>query len=133
MFQNVQYEELGQANNEKVENTVNILKNVLTAKNIILYIIAFMTSMVGLGGEVSPFSLGIVAACLASGIPAFGMIITSIIGNIIAFGAQGGVNYILTLLLLTFTFLVKRPIYNEETKNEKIKLGKRLFGSVLCV
>ena len=52
MFQNVQYEELGQGNSEKVENTVNILKNVLTVKNIILYIIAFMTSMVGLGGEV---------------------------------------------------------------------------------
>lgn len=133
MFQNVQYEELGQGNSEKVENTVNLLKNVLTVKNIILYIIAFMTSMVGLGGEVSPFSLGIVAACFASGIPAFGMIIISIIGNIIAFGAQGGVNYILTLLVLMFTFLVKRPIYNEETKNEKIKLSKRLFGSVLYV
>lgn len=132
MFQNVQYEDIRQEN-DKIENTINILKNVFTAKNVVLYIIAFMTSMVGLGGEVSPFSLAIVAACFSCGIPAFGIIITSIIGNIIGFGATGGVNYILTLLVMLVTFLIKKPRYNEEIKNEKIKLGKRLFASVLIV
>ena len=92
-----------------------------------------MTSMVGLGGEVSAFSLGIGAACFSCGIPAFGIIIISIIGNIIGFGAAGGVNYILTLLILMVTFIIKKPKYNEEIKNEKIKLGKRLFVSVLLV
>lgn len=132
MFQNVQYEDIRQENN-KIENTVNILKNVFTVKNIVLYIIAFMTAMVGLGGEVSPFSLAITASCLSCGIPAFGIIIVSIIGNIIGFGATGGVNYILSLLVLMSTFLVKKPRYNDEIKNEKIKLGKRLFTSVLVV
>ncbi len=132
MFQNVQYEDIKQENNN-VENTVNILKNVLTVKNIVLYLISFMISMVGLGGEVSPFSIAIVAACLSCEIPAFGIIIVSIIGNIIGFGAPGGVNYILTLLILMFTFLIKKPIYNEETKNEKIKLAKRLFTSVFIL
>ncbi len=131
MFQNVQYEDIRQES--KVENTVNILKNVFTVKNVVLYIIAFMTSMVGLGGEVSPFSLSIVAACFSCGIPAFGIIIVSIIGNIIGFGATGGVNYILTFLVLMVTFLIKKPKYNEDIKNEKIKLGKRLFASVLLV
>ena len=51
MFQNVQYEDIRQENN-KIENTVDILKNVFTIKNIVLYIIALMTSMVGLAGEV---------------------------------------------------------------------------------
>ena len=132
MFQNVQYEEVGQASN-KVENTVEILKNVFTLKNIVLYIIAFMVSIVGMGGEVSPFSISIVAACFSCGIPAFGIIIISIIGNIIGFGAAGGVNYILTLLVLMVTFILKKPRYNEEIKNEKIKLAKRLFVSVLAV
>ncbi len=132
MFQNVQYEDIKQDDN-KIENTVNILKNVFTLKNIVLYIIAFMTSMVGLGGEVSPFSLAIIAACFSCEIPAFGIIIVSIIGNIIGFGATGGVNYILSILVLMATFLIKKPKYNEETKNEKIKLGKRLFASVLIV
>ena len=132
MFQNVQYEDIRQENN-KIENTVDVLKNIFTVKNIVLYIIAFMTSMVGLGGEVSPFSLAVGAACFSCGIPAFGIIIISIIGNIIGFGAAGGVNYILSILVLMATFLVKKPKYNEETKNEKVKLAKRLFISVLAV
>ena len=132
MFQNVQYEDIRQENN-KIENSVNILKNVFTIKNIVLYIITFMTSIIGLALDVSPFSLAIVAACFSCGIPTFGIIITSIIGNIVGFGATGGVNYILTLLVLMATFIIKKPIYNEETKNEKIKLGKRLFISVLLV
>lgn len=132
MFQNVQYEDIRQENN-KIENSVNILKNIFTIKNIVLYIITFMTSIIGLALDVSPFSLAIVAACFSCGIPTFGIIITSIIGNIVGFGATGGVNYILTLLVLMVTFIIKKPIYNEETKNEKIKLGKRLFISVLLV
>ena len=132
MFQNVQYEEIGQERNQ-INETVNIFKNIFTVKNIVLYIIAFMISMVGIGGEVSPFSLSAVAACFSCGIPAFGVIIISIIGNIIGFGATGGVNYILTLLVLMWTFLLKKPKYNEESKNEKIKLARRLFGSVLLV
>lgn len=132
MFQNVRYEDIKQ-DDGKIENAVDVLKNVFTVKNIILYIIAFMTSMVGLGGEVSPFSLSVVAACFSCGIPAFGIIIVSIIGNIIGFGATGGVNYILSLLVFMATFLIKKPKYNEETKNEKVKLGKRLFISTIAV
>ena len=132
MFQNIQYEEVGQGYN-KVDNPVSIFKNIFTVKNIVLYIIAFMVSIVGMGGEVSPFSLAIVAACFSCGIPAFGIIIISIIGNIIGFGATGGVNYILTLLVLMVTFFLKKPTYNPEIKNEKIKLSKRLFASVLLV
>ena len=132
MFQNVQYEDIRQEDN-KIESSVKILKNVFTTKNIVLYIITFMTSIIGLASEVSPFSLAIVAACFSCGIPTFGIIITSIIGNIVGFGATGGVNYILTILVFMITFIIKKPIYNEETKNEKIKLGKRLFVSVLLV
>ena len=132
MFQNVQYEGIGQESN-RVENTLEILKGVFTLKNIVLYIIAFMVSIVGMGGEVSPFSISIVAACFSCGIPAFGIIIISIIGNIIGFGAAGGVNYILTLLVLMVTYILKKPKYNEELKNEKIKLAKRVFISVFTV
>ena len=132
MFQNVQYEDIRQENN-RIIKVEDIFKNIFTLKNIVLYVIALMTSMVGLAGEVSPFSLAIVTACFSCGIPAFGIILISIIGNIIGFGATGGVNYILTLLVLMLTFLIKKPTYNEEIKNEKIKLGKRLFVSSLVV
>lgn len=133
MFQNVQYEEVGQEDNNKIEDIKNLLKNIFTKKNILIYAITLLVSMIGLGGEVSPFSIALVGASFAAGIPAFGIIIISIIGNIIGFGAAGGLNYILTLLMLMITFAIKRPIYNEENKNEKIKLGRRLFVSVLTV
>ncbi|MCI8699752.1 MAG: SpoIIE family protein phosphatase [Clostridia bacterium] len=133
MFQNVQYEEVGQEDNNKMEDIKNLLKNIFTKKNILIYVITLLVSMIGLGGEVSPFSIALVGASFAAGIPAFGIIIISIIGNIIGFGASGGLNYILTLLMLMITFAIKRPIYNEENKNEKIKLSKRLFICVLTV
>ncbi|MCI8654318.1 MAG: SpoIIE family protein phosphatase [Clostridia bacterium] len=133
MFQNVQYEEVGQEEENKIENIKNIIKNIFTKKNILIYAITFLISTIGLGGEVSPFSIALVGASFSVGIPAFVIIIISIIGNIVGFGATGGLNYILTILMLMVTFAVRKPRYNEETKNEKIKLGKRLFISVLTV
>ena len=132
MFQNIQYEEVGQEESSKID-IINIIKNIFTTKNILIYTIAFLVSTISLGGEVSPFSIALVGASFSAGIPAFGIIIISIIGNIVGFGATGGLNYILTLLMLMITYVIKRPTYNEENKNEKIKLGKRLFISVLTV
>ena len=132
MFQNIQYEEVGQEENNKID-IINIIKNIFTTKNILIYTIAFLVSTIGLGGEVSPFSIALVGASFSAGIPAFGIIIISIIGNIVGFGATGGLNYILTLLMLMITYVIKRPTYNEENKNERVKLGKRLFISVLIL
>jgi len=49
---------------------VRMLKNLIKIKNVIIYIIAFMISTIGMGQEVSPFSIAIVAASLAGGVPA---------------------------------------------------------------
>ena len=38
-----------------------ILKNLVNVKNVMIYIIAFMISTIGMGQEVSPFSIAIVA------------------------------------------------------------------------
>ena len=77
-----------------------ILKNLINLKNIITYIISFMISTVGMGQEVSPFSIAIVGACLAGGVPAIGVVIVGLIGNIIGVGAIGALNYILIILML---------------------------------
>ena len=132
MFQNIQNDV--QPEEEKdVNKKVNIFSNVFSKQNILLYIISFMTSTIGMGQAVSPFSLSITASCLSCGIPALGVMIVSLIGNIIAFGANGALNYIITLLVLMITFFVLKPRYNEENKNEKIKIGKNLFISTLLV
>ena len=74
-----------------------MLKNLMNIKNIIIYIIAFMISTIGMGQEVSPFSIAIVAASLASGIPAIMVVVAGLIGNIIGVGSIGALNYILII------------------------------------
>ena len=47
MFQNVQYEEVGQEEENKIENIKNIIKNIFTKKNILIYAITFLISTIG--------------------------------------------------------------------------------------
>ena len=81
-----------------------ILKNLINIKNIIIYIIAFMISTIGMGQEVSPFSIAIVAASLAGGVPAIMVVVAGLIGNFIGVGAIGVLNYILIILMLFYFF-----------------------------
>jgi len=131
MFQNIEQEE--NSRQEEKEKNVKLLSKVFEFKNIIVYIVAFMVSTIGLGQAVSPFSLAIVGASLSCGIPAIGIIILGFIGNIIRIGSNGALNYILIILFVMMSFLLRPPRYNEEYKNEKIKLSRKLFVSTLLV
>lgn len=110
-----------------------ILKNLVNIKNIIIYIISFMVSTVGMGQEVSPFSIAIVGACLAGGIPAIGVVIAGLLGNIISVGTVGALNYILVILMLLILLCIKPPKENDEYKNEQIQISKHIFLSVILV
>ena len=123
MFQNVKQ--------GTVEN--KLLVNVFSKRYILIYIIAFMASMVELTGDVSPFSISIMAACFANGIPALGIIIFSLIGNCIKFGIDGALTFLLTTAVMVITFFIIKPKYSGEEKNEQIKLGKNLFISTLLI
>lgn len=48
-------------------------------------------------------------------------------------GWKSILSYIITLLIFFASFLVKEPTYNDSTRNEKIKLGKRIFFASLIV
>ncbi len=124
MFQNVI---------EKENNKVNIFSNVFAIKNIVIYIISFMLSMVGLGGEFSVFSISMLGACFASSVPALGVICVSIIGNFIKYGVGGALGYFLTSLVLVTILFIFKPIYNEKERNEKIKISKHIFMSILII
>lgn len=124
MFQNVI---------QKEENKINILSNVFAIKNIVLYIISFLLSMVGLGGEFSIFSISMLGACLASSVPALGILIVSLLGNWIHFGVGGVLGYFLTTLVFVISLFIVKPIYNEKERNEKIKIGKHLVFSILVI
>lgn len=132
MFQNIQ-EVQGKIDYSEEKKKLNIFSNIIAKNNIILYIIVFMVSTIGIGQDMSPFSIAITAACMAAGVPIFGIAVCGIVGNSIAFGTSGALNYMITLLVMIITIFVAKPIYNDENRNEKIKIAKNVFLSVFIV
>jgi len=110
-----------------------ILKNLINMKNIMIYIISFMISTIGMGQEVSPFSIAIVGACLAGGVPAILVVIAGLLGNIIGVGIVGALNYVLITLMLLILMCIKPPKENDQYKNEQIQIGKHIFASIILV
>ena len=92
MFQNINESTIDDKN-YKVKNNdkrkIEILSNLFAIKNIPIYIISVMVSMVGITGGSSPFSISILGACLVNSIPALGVVISCIIGSSIKFGLKG--------------------------------------------
>ncbi|MBR3002809.1 MAG: hypothetical protein IKF38_04545 [Clostridia bacterium] len=118
---------------KKVVKKLGILANVFEIRNIAVYIITLMVSMVGLGGDLSPFSISIFAACFANTIPLLGVVIVTLIGTGIKFGLAGLLSYMLTALVMIATFFIIKPRYNEDERNEKVKVVKNVFISTLLV
>ena len=130
MFQNLSEDTIlnnkDELNNEE-KNRFNILGKVFAKENIVIYIITFMLSFVSLGGEFSIFSISFLGACLAFSIPALGIVVISLLGHLIKFGAGGTVEYLLTAMVMIATLFIIKPRYNEQERNEKIKIGKNVF------
>mgnify|MGYP000387025083 FL=1 len=136
MFQNINEDtlEINSNNNfRKDKKNVNIFSNVFAKENIAIYIVAFMMSLVGIGGEFSIFSISLLGACLSSAIPALGIVAVSIIGNAIKFGIDGALGYFLTMIVMVVTLFLFKPRYNEQERNEKIKLGKNVFLATIII
>ena len=132
MFQNIQ--DVQRSTNYNVENKrTNIFSNIFSKNKIALYIIVFMVSTIGLGQDISLFSIAIVAACISAGTPIFGVALFGLIGNTVTFGTSGSLNYMATLLVLIITMFIIKPLYNEETRNEKMKLSLNVFISIFLV
>ena len=137
MFQNLSEDTIDFGSKNTIENRekskFNILSNVFSKENIVIYIVAFMLSFVSLGGEFSIFSISLLGACLAFSIPALGVITISLIGNLIKFGVGGAVEYLLTAIVMIATLFIVKPRYNEQERNEKIKIGKNVFIATLLI
>ena len=135
MFQNINEDtiDLDSKSTSNNTNKVNIFSNVFTKDNIVLYLVSFMLSFVGLNGEFSIFSISMLGACLASSVPALGIVLVSLLGNFIKFGTGGLLGYFLTALVMVVSLFIIKPRYNEQERNEKIKIGKNIFISVLLI
>ena len=132
MFQNIQ-EEKQDSTKEETTKKRSILTNAISKKYIVLYIITLMVSTIGLGQTISPASLAIVVAVGANEIPIIIVLLLGLIGNIIGCGWGSVLPYIITVLIFFASFFIREPKYNEESRNEKIKLGKRIFIASLIV
>lgn len=112
------------------------LRKAFSRQNIIIYIISFMISMVSFGGDISlglaPFGLAITAAIASSGIPISFVYIVTLLGSFFGLGKEITLNYFLTSLVFFATlFIVKTK--KQTDANEKMKLGKNIVISILCV
>lgn len=129
MFQNINEATI---ENEKKEIPKKWTQ-VINKNNIVIYLMTFMLSLVGVGGEFSLFSISMLGACFASSVPLLGIVVVSTIANIIKFGLGGALEYFLTALVLVATIFIIKPKYNEEERNEKIKVAKNIFIATLLV
>lgn len=125
MFQNI--------NENTIKMERNLIFSIFSKKNILVYIISFLLSLVSISEDFSIFSISMLGACFASSVPALGVIIVSLIGNLIKYGVGGATAYFITTLILTITLFIAKPMYNESERNEKIKVGKNVFISVILI
>ena len=118
------------------EEIKDLLKKLFSIRNIIIYVISFMISMISFGGDISlglaPFGLSIVAAAASSGIPISVVYIVTLIGSYIGLGQDITGNYFLTSIVFFATLFIFKPKKQNDV-NEKAKLGKNLVISILVV
>ena len=136
MFQNINESTIDSRNYEetkKEKRKIELLSNVFAIKNIPIYIISLMLSMVGITGEISLFAISVLGACIVNSVPLLGVVLFAIIGSSIKFGISGALTYILTALVLILSMFIIKPRCNEEEKNEKIRLAKNIFISTMII
>ncbi len=109
------------------------LKNLANINNVIIYIISFMVSTIGMGQEVSPFSIAIVGASLAGGVPAIGIVVAGLLGNLVGTGITGVLNYTIIIIMLLVLISVKPPKENDEYKNEQMQIAGHIFMSIIII
>ncbi len=120
----------------KAEDISSVVRRIFSIKNIVIYIISFMVSMISFGGDITiglaPFALAILAAAASSGVPISVVYIASLIGSYFGLGKDITASYFLTSLVFFATlFIIKAK--KQADVNEKIKLGKNIVISIFIV
>ncbi len=134
MFQNMDGNAINVNEGKKdIKSGVNIFSNVFTKKNILIYIVSLLVSLVSIGWDFSVFSISLLGACLSSSVPVLGIVLISLVGNGIKFGVGGALEYFLTTLVLVISLFIFKPRYNENERNEKIRIGKNIFLATIII
>ena len=138
MFQNISEKEINEE--EKIDNTKNrklnikqIAKNMFTISNIIMYVVAFMISTISILDGITIFAMAIFASACSNGMVAGLVYISTLAGTFVGLGKEAFLSYLLTSIFFMASMLIVKPHLQEDTKNEKMLLGKHLIFSVICV
>ena len=140
MFQNIQNDFSSNKSHLKdvkfnTEEITVLAKKIFSLKNIIIYVISFMVSMISFGGDVSiglaPFGFAILAASASAGVPISVIYLVTLLGSYIGLGKDITSSYFLTSLVFFATlFIIKAK--KQVDVNERVKLGKNIVISI-CI
>lgn len=109
MFQNLAEDIELESNEVKVNNKKEIIKDVFSIQNIIIYIISFLVSTVSIKDGISPFAMAFFVAACSSTIPAGVVLVTTSIGVVISLGAGEFLTYFLTILVFFLSIVFFKP------------------------
>lgn len=141
MFQNISKEDIDIQNQDikmnKKENIQTVLRKLFSKQNLVLYVVSFMISMVGLSSEnvilgFIPFGLSFIAAAISNKQAIGIMYVLSLIGTFLKFGMNSFLTYFMTSLVFFVLVLIVRPRLQENV-NEGKKIGGHLFFAVFLV
>ncbi len=132
MFQNIT-ESAEAQENTKINKMNLIMREFLKARNLVLFVLTLVMSMLSIEEEIAPFGLAMVAATLSSGVPVFGVILAGAIGTLVGNGVAAFLNFVLSSIIYFALVLIFKPKVAVEERNELLKTGKKLFLAVFLV
>lgn len=134
MFQNVADIENQKENIEgKNDEIIYRLKEIFRYQNIIIYVLTFLLSTLSIKGEVVPFGLAMVAACVGESVPLIGVFISATIGTLIGNGLASTGNFFITIAVYFAFVLLFRGKVAVEERNEIVKTGGKLFAACFII
>lgn len=134
MFQNVA--DIPNQNEEVIEKNNKIyyrLKEIFKYQNIIIYILTFLMSTLSIKGELMPFGLAIMAACVGESVPIAFVFVSAILGTCIGGGTAGLINFLEISVVYFILVLIFRAKVAVEERNEFVKTGGKLFTACFIV
>lgn len=134
MFQNIADMGGAEENVNKESNNIKYrLKEIFKYQNIIIYILTLFMSTLSINGEVFPFGISLIAACVGETLPIVGVFLMALIGTCIGGGIKALGNFIATTILYFILVLFFRAKVAVDERNEVVKTGGKLFISSLIV
>ena len=109
----------------------SLIKRLFSLKNIIIYVVAFLISMISVkrGNFIAPFGIAIVAASMSNGIPIIFVLLASLIGTTIKFGWGETLSQAIIHIVFLITILFIKPKRDEY---DKLKVGKQFIFAILA-